>query len=209
MIGKNASGNPLPGLPQPAPAQEPAVDDQSALQAGQEQASPEEQRLYDDFVNTALSIIYPKGEQQGTVNPSVVTTLRGEIDPQVMAMFEMAEPPLTQSPIDLLAVSTVQLTLVVEDKAEASGQQLPDDVVMHGGVEILEALVEVAEAAGVHDYSEEDIENATYRAMDLYRISSPRVDQQALSQEFGAIAEADKSGSLSQLLPGIEARMKG
>ena len=79
---------------------------------------------------------------------------------------------------------------------------------MHAGQEILEQLADIAEAANIHDFQEEELEGAFYRATDLYRISSSRVDPESLSQEFGQVQQADQQGTLGQLLPGIEQRMQ-
>jgi hypothetical protein len=42
----------------------------------------------------------------------------------------------------------------------------------------------------------------TLRAMDLYRVSSPRVDPQALPAEFEQIIAADREGNIDKVLPG-------
>lgn len=165
--------------------------------------SPEEQAQYDKFMNNALEIIFPQGEE-AQVSEAVLNDLSGKPDPEAAQLFAEAQPPLEQSPIDNLASSTVQIVLMLEGSAQQSGAEIADDVVFHAGKDILEHLAEVAEAAGIYDYQEEEMEGAFFRALDLYRISSPRVDQQALTQEFQQIQRADQDGSLSQLLPGID-----
>lgn len=118
-------------------------------------------------------------------------------------MFEGTEPPLSGNPVDNLAVASVLLTMFLDSSAASSGKEIPNDVLYHAGVELVEELGEVAGAAGIHDYSEQELEGAFYRALDLFRIASPRVDTDALGQEFAEIANADKAGTLDQMLPGI------
>lgn len=157
---------------------------------GQPNVSPEEQAQYDKFVRNGLEIIYPQGEG-AQVSPQVIQQLKGGDDP-----------------IENLANTAVHLTIAVEDSAEQGGVQLDDAVVMHGGIAILEELAEVAEAAKIHDYSEDELQGATYRAMDLYREigeQSGRVDPNALKQQFGEIVDADKRGDVRSVLPQLPA----
>ncbi len=189
-------GSPMAAPQPPAPA--PAVD-QGASPTGEEQATPEEQAQYDQFVGAAMDVIYPKGES-GSVSAPVMENLRGSFAPEALQMFEVVDPPVTDSPVDSVAATAVLLTALAEN---AAGQDISDDVVMHGGVAIIEELVEVAEAAKIHDFSEQEMEAITYRAMDLYRQTSPRVDQEALSAEFAQLLDADQRGELSNILPGL------
>jgi hypothetical protein len=158
----------------------------------------------------ARDLIYPDddaGEPQ--VAPAILSHLRGEMDPDVAAMFQSAEPPLSPNPIDNLASATVALVLFVEASSAQAGQQIDDAVIMHGGAEILGDLADVADAAKIHDYTPDELEGATYRAFDLYRTTSGRVDQAALEQEFAQIAAADAAGDIESVLPGIGQRMTG
>lgn len=155
---------------------------------GEANVTPEEQAQYDKFVRNGLEIIYPKGEG-AQVSPKVIEQLSAGAEP-----------------IENLANTAVQITIAVEDSAEAGGVQLDDAVVMHGGIAILEELAEVAEAAKIHDYSEDELQGATYRALDLYREigqQTGKVDPEALKAQFGEIVEADKRGDVQSVLPQI------
>lgn len=207
-------GNPMAPPTMTPQAGQPQGDVVSeAGTAEQPNVTPEEQAMYDQFVGNAEQIIFPDGEDgQPTASPMILAQLRGEFDPEAMEAFAAAEPPLAQSPTDSLAGTAVMLVLVLENSMAASGMQIDPDtldtVIFHAGAEILQGLGEVAEAADIHAYTEEELEAALYRALDLYRISSGRIDQDALKQQFGQIVEADKAGTLGQLLPGIEQRMQ-
>lgn len=192
----------------PTPQQQPQGQGMEDPEDGTPNVSPEEQAAYDKFVGNAMEIIYPQGEG-AQISPAIMSQLQGEQDDEAQQVFEQAQPPLTDSPVDNLAKTTTMLVLTVEDSAAQAGADIPDEVVFHAGREILEQLADVAEAASIYDFSEQETEGAFYRAIDLYRISSPRVDPQALSEEFSQVEQADKQGTLGQLLPGIEQRMQG
>ena len=202
-IGSGAA----PGAPMQGQQQMPPRDVADPSE-GQPNVSPEEQAQYDHFVGNAQELIYGDGEDgQPRVEPAVLAQLRGEMDQEVQGVFANVEPPLSGSPTDNLAAATVMVVLVLEGTAASEGTQLDDAVVLHGGTEILSDLAEIAEAARIHAYTQEEIEAATYRAMDMYRTTSGRVDQEALKAQFGEIVAADKAGTLDQLLPGISSRM--
>jgi hypothetical protein len=134
-------------------------------------------------------------------DPAVLANLKGEYSEQVQQRFAKADPPLRslqEAPIDPLAVATVDVLLQIEDIAAQAGADLQDDIVYNGGSHVMEILTDISEQEGIHDYSEEDQETAFYRAVDLYRVSSGRVDQQNLGKEFGAFVDADKAGGFEK-----------
>ena len=187
-------------------------------------ASEPEQQAYDQFVNAALDVIYPK--DAGSVSPQILDDLQGNIDQQVAALFQTAQPPLTGQTIDNVAVVTVTLVLMVDANlgflqmgleqeqqgaGAIDGQEAGVDyyaVVMHAGRAITEELIEVAEAAKLHEFSDQDIEQTWARAMDLYRIAAeamgaPGYDKQGLTNAFADLLVADKNGQLGSILPGL------
>ena len=185
------------GAPQ-QPAQAGAAQTLAPGSTGEtSQASPEEQAQYEQFVKSVHGVMFPEAEP-GTVNPAIVNNLQGQFDPKVLEAFQAAEPALTDSPQDSLAATTVLLTMMGD-----SAGDFTDDVVMHGGVQVLEDLVEIAEASKIHEFSEQDIEGATYRAMDLFRIASPRADPVALTEQFKGLMAANEKGELNSVLPGL------
>lgn len=164
-----------------------------------EEPTPEEQAQFEKFERTMLALVYPEATP-GEVSAPVLDNLRGNFDPSALEMFEPVEPALTDSPQDSAAATAVLMTLLVEQQG---GEKFGDDVVLHGGKSVIEELIEVSEAAKIHDFSEQDIETVTYRAMDLYRIASPRVNVEALTAEFETLKEASAAGTLGNVLPGL------
>lgn len=181
---------------QTAPQDAPAGDGTNA-------ASPEEQAVYDMMVKQALDIIYPE-DAPGKPRDQIVENLSGEFDQQVAQLFQAAEPPVSQTPQDAVAVTGVVLTMMTEGALAQRGTDVPDDVVFHAGKEIIELLVELSEGLGIADFSADDVDNIFLRAMDLYRLASPRVDPETLTGEFEQIVAADREGAVGKLLPGAE-----
>lgn len=209
----------MAGLGTP-PQQAAAPQDPQALQGEAEgNATPEEQQLYDEFVRAGLDVIYPG--DGGDVAPQILTDLKGQFDPQVLALFEAADPALTDSPQDSAAATGVILTLMVDQKfglgakgeEQAQAPENPEEpdyaaVLLHAGKALVEELLEVSEAAAIHDFNDQDIEAVWARANSLYLVAgeamgAPGANRNALSAEFGKIVDADKQGSLNKVLPGL------
>lgn len=186
--------NPAGGMP---PGAAPSPD-------GMEDATPEEQAMYDKLVTTALDFFVPEG--MDTIAPPMVASLKGEFPEAVTQMFAQAEPPVDANPLDAVAVTATVAVMMAEAEIEKGGQQIPNDVVFHAGAEVIEYAIAASEALKIHDFNEEDMERVTYRAMDLYRTAAPRADQEALAGEFEEVVAADRAGQLGALLPGVEGR---
>ena len=190
---------------QPAPAaqpgQPPAPDVPGTVpgapfpvsQAGsdpQPNVSADEQAQYDEFVDNAFSAIFDDQSM-----PQILQSLEGG-----------------GKPIDGLAQTTVNVVTRVEDSAEQAGKEISEDVVFNAGIEILENLADLAEKAGIHEYTAEEIEGATFQAMDLYRqsrnIGIGEMDQRYAST-FGEMQDLSESGGLEKQAPGITERFSG
>ena len=198
MQGLGAAMN--AGPPQAAPGGAPMAGAMDAGMAEGQPASPEEQALYEDFIGRAESFLVP---ESGQVSREILANLRGDFDPQAAQIFAQAEPPLAPSPQDAVSATAVLLTLTIEAGAMQQGVDYPDDVVQHAGIEVIEMLVAVSEAAGIHEFSEEELEGIYYRALDLYRITSPRIDQDMLKAGFQQLMQANEQGNLGKILPGL------
>lgn len=196
---------PAPGgatMPAPAAPQQQMGPDTG----GMEQATPEEQAMYEQLVTAALDFFVPKSSDQ--IAPPVLASLKGQYPEAAMQMFAEAEPPIDTNPLDAVAVTATIALMMAENEIEKGGAQIPNDIVFHAGAEVIEYAIAASEAANIHDFNEQDMERVTYRAMDLYRTASPRADQEALAAEFEEVVAADRAGQLGALLPGIEGRGK-
>lgn len=176
--------------------------------APQPNVSPEEQAFYDEFIGNAEMLMFPDGEGgKPTTAPIILSQLQGQFDPEIAELFAKADPPIGQTPNDNLAVTAVSIILMLES---SMGQQVAipkdtmDAALLQGGAEILQMLAEVSEASGIKEYSEQEIETAVYRSVDLYRVSSANVDQEELAREFEQIVAADRDGTLAEKMPGLK-----
>lgn len=180
----------------PEAAAEGAEPDSSQyVEDGEPNVSPEEQAEYDLFMENATELIYGDGE----VRPEILQALQAppkqetegqEVNPAIMA----------------LAQTCVTIVTRLDDSAREQNKVISDDVLIHGATAIIEELGEVAEAAKLHDYSEEDLTGAFQMAVDMYRpkaIQDGRTSEETLKGQFGEINEADSAGKLGDILPGL------
>jgi hypothetical protein len=183
------------GAQMPAPtAETPANPPSEGGAQSESNVTPEEQAQYEMVMRNALKIIYPEGEE-AQISPQVLQALKGSENPQMN-----------------LATAAVTLVTQLRDSAKKAGQPISDDVLYHAGSDIVGELAEVAEATKIYDFSEEEIENAWYMALDMYRAAGEQsgdVDSAQLKQSFEELRAADKEGRLDELMPGVSERMKG
>jgi hypothetical protein len=185
-----------------APVEQPVPafgDDDSGV-------TPEEQASYDDFVGKASDLIH--GGETETVLPEILESLRGggqsaPVDPT--GDPETGAP--NNGPILALANTAVQICQKLDVDSSEAGTPYADEVLYQGAVEVVEMLGEIAEAANIHTYSEDDLAGAFYQAVDLYRpiaIEMGRTTEETLKGQFGEIEEGGKDGRLDQVMAEAE-----
>jgi hypothetical protein len=161
--------------------------------------SPEEQEQYSKFEENYMRMIYtPNGE----VNPDVMTSL-SEPAPMPPEMEGQAPPPH----IAALATTAVTIVQALDDSAREAGKPLTDDVLVQGGIAVIEELAEIAQAASIYDYSEDEMSGATTLAMNMYRdkaIADGRTDEQTLVSQWDEIQKANQEGRDNELLGAME-----
>ena len=160
--------------------------DTAAPEGAESNVSPEEQNAYNNFVSNGLKVVF--NEKTGK---ALVDRIRR-----------------TEDPIQGLAATTVLVVDGLAKKAEqATGQPVADEVLFHGGAEIMSNIAELAQAAGVHDYTPEDQEKAMYMALDMYGTQAMQdgtLDKGGIAKSYEQMVAADKAGEIDRLLPGIE-----
>lgn len=173
------------GAPAP-PMDRPGMDQGMMGEDGeQSNVSPEEQAAYEQFVANGLKLIF--NEQTA---PKLIASLQAE-----------------GNPVHALANATVMIVQRLEQSAAKAGQTISPDILMHGGAEIMSNIAELAKAAKIHEFSEEELESASYVAMDLYgdqAMKQGTLDKNAIAQDVQTIVQADQQGTLEQVVPGIE-----
>lgn len=166
--------------------------------------TPEEQAEYEQIMGNALKVIYPEGGDDPS--PNVLQALKG-----------------SENPVVNLANAAVIIVRGLRDSAEKGGEVKRwneiaaqgdladfDGILFHVGSDVTNELAELSEAAKIHDYSEEEAENAFYIALDMYREQAKeagQIDEEGLKQGWAEVSKANEEGRLGELLPGVEERM--
>jgi hypothetical protein len=94
--------------------------------------------------------------------------------------------------------------LSLEASATSAGKQLDPAVTFHGGAEILEQLADIDNAAGIHDFSDDEMTGAAHRTALLYGVSTKSMNKQEALAEFDHFLKT-QGDSLGQSL-GAEAQ---
>lgn len=168
---------PQQGQP-PAPAQQ-QPDPARYTDEADSEVSPEEQEQYSKFEQNYLKLIYT---QQGEVNPAILESLRAAQGQQVNTQGDAVPPHLAA-----LAATTVTIVQKLDDSAREAGKPLTDDVLQEGGAAVMEELADIAEAAGIYDYSEDEMAGALTVAFDMYRdkaMADGRIDQETAQRNW-------------------------
>ena len=166
---------------QPAPAQAPDPAAEGELAA----ATPEEQAVYDKFMDNAFNIVYDEKAM-----PDFIKSIQGDGDP-----------------VTGLASATLTVLERLEESAEqALGKPADRSMMMAVQEEITEDLANLSRASGQHEFSEQEIGNANNVAALNYGQNLQKAgklnDQESLD-EFMALVEADKAGALDSVMQGI------
>lgn len=175
--GPMATGGPARTSPMMPQSMAENAEDESNV-------APEEQAQYDTFVKNGMRLIY---NEQGL--PKMVETLAGDGDP-----------------VEGLANALVTVVSRLEDSAKQSGVELSPDAKFHGAAELLEQMAELSEKAGIHQFTEQEMESALYTAFDQYRQLKQQqgtLDVEGLKQDAAELAAADQAGTTEEMLPGI------
>lgn len=190
----------LQGLPGGAPMNEPEQAAQPAAEPDDEapNVTPEEQEAYDGIVNKAFEIIYRGGE----VSPAILKLL--DDDPSdLMKVFGAENQDLQPFTPAIALAATVAIVMV--DVAESYGKDQPDGgIMLHAGKDVLSDLAETSVKAGGREFSDKDVNQAVFLALDFYRaLAEPKglIDEEAAKRDFDQIKQADQDGTIGELIP--------
>lgn len=201
-----SGGSPLPtsaspSAPAPAappsgdvPGQPPADDRVSDDEDTREAATPEEQAQYDAFVKGGMKLIADQGER--------ILDLLDEDPADLKAVLGDAVPTEVSPPLALAATTVI----VVLETLRRAGEKPEDEIIMHGGKELLEQIAQLAEDAKEQDYSQDQLNQAWLMGLDLYRETAGAeglIDNDALKAQFDDLVTADKQGRLGEVLPAL------
>lgn len=181
--GQEASA-PMPD----AGAEEAGTDEEIE---GVQEASPEEQALYDRFVTRAMQLVTD--------------------DRMASKVIEMLKAP--EDPREGLAQTAASIVFRVVQMAKEKGQDVPPDVLMHAGKEVFENIADFATALKIHDFNQdkEALDGAFYRAMDHFRILMTKNGYASKDQAMAglkALQEADQSGRLARGIDSLSSQQE-
>lgn len=157
--------------------------DSDQIPAGYEKASPEDQALYNKFVGLAKKAIF---------------------DPQAGLPATLNLLKSTSDPIEAVAEAAVGIAGRVVGEARKGGVDLPGDVLLNGGAEIVSDIAELAEAAGIAQLSDQDTEQAFYLAADKWAQKARQIgiyDDQRGQQDLAALNQQADAGGFNDLIP--------
>ncbi len=171
-----AAGAPAPGM-MTAPGMEgPApVDDSMGVAA-----TPEEQALYDKVVATATQALYDESVMQDLVKAAKASG----------------------DPAGEVANVAAAVAMRVYSAASEAGTQIPGDVMLHAGKEIVEVAVEIVETAGI-PMEDEQVEEAYYRALDSFRSmaqSQGLYGDDAMAEDMAALQGMEADPAFQQAM---------
>lgn len=191
--GPGSAAMPMMGKENPAAGMAPTPSEPTeseGTEEGESNVSPEEQALYHKFMENYYTVMYIGGagnEKQPPLADSIIEEhFSGNLQP-----------------VDALANAGMSVVDSLSRSAAEAGKPIPGDVLMHAGVEVLEDIAELAENAGFHDYTEEELDGSLYRAMDLYReVNQQSLNKEEIQADYDMMVKADKEGRLDEVLPG-------
>lgn len=175
-----------PAAQAPAPAAAAPVTDpnQPPVEAGAEGGvTPEEQEVYNNFVAQSQMLIYDENTMR-----SFLKLVKG-----------------TKDPVAEMGKFAAQVAFRVMMAAKEAGQELDPEIILQGGAEIVEALVEVNDEGGGPDVK--DIDAVFYAAADAYREMMEKggmIDPAQAQADMQRFAEAEASGELAAMVQGGE-----
>lgn len=171
-------------------APQPEMDQKGFQPAGQDgtPATPEQQAQYNKFVAMALLALYDD-----------------KFMPKAQAMLEKSP-----NVVDGMASLATAIVSRIYMAAKQQGSDIPPEVVLHGGYEIMAEIGEFANAIGIQGVGEEQVENAYYLAADKFRSTldaNGMLDKEQLSKDFeGMRADygEDAFGQLVERVRGVQ-----
>lgn len=176
-MGGNA---PMGGNP-PAAERNP-MNDPNATEG--ENVSPEEQAQYDKLVTNGMELMY-----------------NDKTMPQLLKSIASGG-----NPVEGVANALTTVFMRLEDSGEKAGFKAGGDVKIHAATELMEQMVELAEAAGIHEFTPKEMERAYLLATDNYRVARQKQGKlpvEELQSDMGALMQANEQGTLDEMAPGL------
>ena len=176
-----APGGGIGGMAQP-----PAPEAQAGVEG--QQASPEEQQAYDEYVSRGILLLFDEGTQE--LRPGVVQMMQDEDDPAAG-----------------LGEAVGNIVSRIDDEAQKAGVEFDPAVREAAATNIFEVAAQAATNAGIHDFENDDeaFQRAYLIGVDTVRqadTAAGRVTPEKAQADMQALAQADQAGQLQAMLGG-------
>lgn len=145
------------------------------------QAPPELQEKYNRFVGFGMMALYDEKFMKGAVKAMKASN----------------------SPVEGVARVAASVASRVYASSRKSGYDLPGEVVLHGGAELLELTKEMAEAAGVAKMDDDQTEAAFYLAADMFRSAlhgQGLINKEAALTDLNEFRVMEQDGRLADVM---------
>jgi hypothetical protein len=153
--------------------------------------NPQEQEMYDTVVNNAVSFINGEESSQTVLN-----------------ILNNKSIPAEENVGKVVA----QITKAMQRSAEASGTEIPGDILFHAGAEITEYVVDMAVDAGIvmEDEAEDIVQKGFMRAVDMFgqeslndgTITPEKMEKAKVDMAIGQEAENEGLDPMQEIASG-------
>lgn len=189
--------NPMPQQPPQASAPAPAASDPSQPGAAPAPgAQPQQQSSGPPLTDGPVD---PETYQKVVAN--CMNTVTQALPTILKSIASSPDKP------GALATAAVHVLMRVEDSFEQSGGKLVLTMTFNSGAATLIDISEAAEKAGVHAYSQKELEAAFLQAVDQYRViraHQGRIDQAQFQQQLQQMKQDADNGTLEKQFPGLD-----
>lgn len=186
MMG-NSTQDQLQGQSQPEGAPNSTKPEAESFAASHgKQASPEMQKTYNRFVGACMLVVWDE-----------------KFMPKALELFQNS-PNQT----DALASVTAGVVQRVSQEAKKRSQPIPLEVMVHGGLEVVQQVADMATTGGIQGIEPDEIETAFYLAADKVRdvlVASGDLDLSEAKQGMEQLRAAGGEDVLSN----VQTRMQG
>ena len=197
-LGATAQGRQPMGRPQipeanvpPGTPQQGAPQQGAPAGEGMVDATPEEQQMYDRFISMSMMALYDK-----------------KMMPKMMKMIESTP----DDPVEGIAEVGAQIAMRVVNKAKDDGIDIPGDIILHAGEELIELIVELVEESGIAQVAPEQAEAAFLTAADKFGKMSREAGSYSKEQEQTDTAELERmsgAGEIDSMVQQMSAGRQG
>jgi hypothetical protein len=184
---ENEPNEEAPGAPEEDGGGEMGETEEEGPEAN---VSPEEQAVYDRFMDQAYKMVYGKERW-----PTVLRRIQSAPD--------KVEALATVGSVTALRIATA---------AKQAGDPISGDVLLAGASELLETLAEDVGKFGVHDYTPDEVEAALYRGMDMFRDAAQQsglLTAEASGEDMQMLDDANKNGQLGDVFAALQSKSGG